>query len=79
VPQVTIPRLDSGVGFELARLASAETPTPLWFWAPWCPICAHEAPAIERLASEARDDLTVVAIGGRDDAENGPAFVPSTA
>jgi hypothetical protein len=33
------------------------------------------APAIERLAADARGQLAVVAIGGRDDAANGPAFV----
>ena len=47
----------------------------MWFWAPWCEICNHEAPAIERLAADARGELSVVAIGGRDRAANGPAFV----
>ena len=35
----------------------------------------HEAPAIERLASGSADELAVVAIGGRDETANGPAFV----
>ena len=35
----------------------------------------HEAPAIEQLAADARGELAVVAIGGRDKAANGPAFV----
>jgi thiol-disulfide isomerase/thioredoxin len=47
----------------------------VWFWAPWCEVCSHEAPAIEQLAASARDELTVIAIGGRDKAANGPAFV----
>jgi thiol-disulfide isomerase/thioredoxin len=75
VPELTIARLDGGGEFALTQLSSAETPTLLWFWAPWCEICNHEAPAIERLASRARGDLAVVAIGGRDDDANGPAFV----
>jgi thiol-disulfide isomerase/thioredoxin len=75
VPQLTIPRLGGGEAFQLTRLASAPNPTLLWFWAPWCPVCNQEAPAIERLAAEAKGDLTVIAIGGRDEAANGPPFV----
>lgn len=75
VPDVAIARLDGGGDFALGQLTRAEKPTLLWFWAPWCEVCNHEAPAIERLASGASDDLTVIAIGGRDDAANGPAFV----
>ena len=75
VPELSVPRLGSDGEFALTRLASAETPTLLWFWAPWCEICNHEAPAIERLAADARGELSVVAIGGRDRAANGPAFV----
>jgi thiol-disulfide isomerase/thioredoxin len=75
VPRLNVPRLDGGGDFALTRLASSESPTLLWFWAPWCEICNQEAANIERLAVEARNDLTVVAIGGRDDAANGPAFV----
>ena len=71
VPDLSLPRLDGGEAFALASLADAEKPTLLWFWAPWCSVCNGEAPKIEQLAS----DLNVVAIGGRDDAANGPAFV----
>jgi thiol-disulfide isomerase/thioredoxin len=75
VPDLAVARLDGDQDFALSRLREAETPTLLWFWAPWCEICNHEAPAIERLARQARGELAVVAIGGRDDAANGPAFV----
>jgi thiol-disulfide isomerase/thioredoxin len=75
VPDLAIPRLDGSGDFALGRLTTAETPTLLWFWAPWCEVCNHEAPAIERMAAEAGDQLAVIAIGGRDDAANGPAFV----
>jgi thiol-disulfide isomerase/thioredoxin len=75
VPAVSVPRLDGSGDFSLAGLRRAETPTLLWFWAPWCEVCNHEAPAIERLAGDADGELAVVAIGGRDDVANGPAFV----
>ena len=71
VPDLNLVRLDGGEPFELASLADADEPTLLWFWAPWCSVCNGEAPKIEQLAGE----LNVVAIGGRDDAANGPAFV----
>ena len=67
--------MDGEGEFALATLADADTPTLLWFWAPWCPVCNGEAPKIEQMAADARDDLAVIAIGGRDQAANGPAFV----
>ena len=75
VPELSVPRLDGEGEFALSQLASSETPTLLWFWAPWCPVCGEEAPAIERLAAEAGTELSVVAIGGRDNVANGPEFV----
>jgi thiol-disulfide isomerase/thioredoxin len=73
VPRLNVAHLDGGAEFALAELADAPKPTLLWFWAPWCPVCAGEAPAIEQLAHS--DELRVIAIGGRDKAANGPAFV----
>lgn len=73
VPQLSVARLSGDGEFALGQLAAAPTPTLLWIWAPWCEVCNHEAPAIERLAADARGELAVVAIGGRDKAANGPA------
>lgn len=75
VPDVSVARLDREGHFALSQLAAAKTPTLLWFWAPWCQVCNHEAPAIEKLAADAHGQLAVVAIGGRDHAANGPTFV----
>jgi thiol-disulfide isomerase/thioredoxin len=75
VPQVSVPRLDGGSEFALGELASSESPTLLWFWAPWCPVCNGEAPKVERFAAENGDEVRVLAIGGRDEAANGPPFV----
>ena len=71
VPALTVTRLDGGGEFELTQLASSDKPTLLWFWAPWCTVCNGEAPKIQKLAEK----LSVVAIGGRDQLANAPAFV----
>jgi thiol-disulfide isomerase/thioredoxin len=73
VPRINVAHLDGSAEFALAELASAPKPTLLWFWAPWCSICAAEAASVEELAQS--QDLRVIAIGGRDEAANGPAFV----
>jgi thiol-disulfide isomerase/thioredoxin len=75
VPALSVTRMDGSGDFALTQLASASTPTLLWFWAPWCTVCNGEAPKIQQLADEAGDRLAVVAIGGRDELANGPAFV----
>ena len=73
VPRINVAHLDGSAEFALADLADAPKPTLLWFWAPWCPICASEAPAVEELSRSG--ELRVIAIGGRDKIANGPAFV----
>ncbi|MBE2317722.1 TlpA family protein disulfide reductase [Solirubrobacter sp. CPCC 204708] len=72
VPALAVTRMDGDGEYQLSQLADAEAPTLLWFWAPWCTVCNGEAPKIERLA---QDGLSVVAIGGRDELANAPAFV----
>lgn len=47
----------------------------LWFWAPWCPNCNHEAPAVAEVARDYRDRVTVVGVAGRDTTEAMAAFV----
>jgi thiol-disulfide isomerase/thioredoxin len=73
--QDSLPSLTGERAFALRRLASGSEPTLLWFWAPWCEICNAEAPAIERLARNARPELRIVAIGGRDSIAAGRDFV----
>ena len=74
VPALTVTRMEDDTPYELTQLASAEKPTLLWFWAPWCSVCNGEAAEIQQLAAET-DAFDVVAIGGRDDIANGPEFV----
>ena len=73
-PRLTVTRMEDDAPYELAQLASAEKPTLLWFWAPWCSVCNGEAAEIQQLAAET-DAFDVVAIGGRDELANAPAFV----
>jgi thiol-disulfide isomerase/thioredoxin len=74
VPALTVTRIDDRSEYALAALNDSDKPTLLWFWAPWCPVCGGEAPKIQQLA-ERGDTLNVIAIGGRDDLANAPAFV----
>jgi peroxiredoxin len=74
LPELAIARLDGDGQLALSQLAAAKTPTLLWFWAPWCSVCNGEAAEIQQLAAET-DAFNVVAIGGRDDLANAPAFV----
>jgi thiol-disulfide isomerase/thioredoxin len=75
LPALTATRMEDNTPYELAQLASKDKPTLLWFWAPWCTVCNGEAPKIQQLAERNRDTFEVVAIGGRDELANGPAFV----
>lgn len=52
----------SGDSFDGASIAG--TPTVLWFWAPWCPVCAREAPLIADLAEQYAGQVSFVGIAG---------------
>lgn len=54
-----------GAEFSGERLAGK--PAVLWFWAPWCAICQHEAPFIARMAKEHGDEATFVGVAALDD------------
>jgi thiol-disulfide isomerase/thioredoxin len=40
-------------------------PDVLWFWAPWCPVCQGEAPAMGQIAA-AHPAVTFVGVAGLD-------------
>lgn len=42
-------------------------PAVLWFWAPWCGICAGQAPDVRDLAEDYAGAATVVGVAGLDD------------
>jgi peroxiredoxin len=46
----------------------AGKPVLLWFWAPWCPICADEVYDVKDLVETFGDRLTIVGVGGLDTA-----------
>jgi thiol-disulfide isomerase/thioredoxin len=41
-------------------------PAVLWFWAPWCPTCRAQAPAVSDLAEEYDGRVAVIGVGGLD-------------
>lgn len=42
----------------------AGKPAVLWFWAPWCPTCRAQAPAVSEIAKEYQGQVAVVGVGG---------------
>lgn len=55
----------AGGSFDGAQLVGA--PAVLWFWAPWCSMCASEAPDVSALAQEYDGAATVLGVAGLDD------------
>jgi thiol-disulfide isomerase/thioredoxin len=53
-----------GDRFEGASLEGE--PAVLWFWAPWCPTCRAQAPAVSDLAEEYEGRVAVVGVGSLD-------------
>ncbi len=51
-----------GAQFDGAALAGK--PAVLWFWAPWCPTCRAQAPAVSALAKTYDGEVNVVGVGG---------------
>jgi thiol-disulfide isomerase/thioredoxin len=53
-----------GKSFTGANLA--ERPVVFWFWAPWCPKCAAEGPAVAKVAEKYGDRAAFVGVAGLD-------------
>lgn len=51
-----------GATFDGAQLQGK--PAVLWFWAPWCPTCRAQAPAVSALATTYSGEVAVVGVGG---------------
>jgi peroxiredoxin len=51
-----------GSSFDGASLAGKNA--VLWFWAPWCTVCARGAGAVTKAAAELRDSVTFVGVAG---------------
>lgn len=54
-----------GKAFKGASLAGK--PVVFWFWAPWCPKCIGEGPAVAKAAAKYKGQVSFVGIGGLDD------------
>jgi thiol-disulfide isomerase/thioredoxin len=53
-----------GAAFDGASLAAR--PVVFWFWAPWCPKCQREGPAVAKTAAKYGDKVQFVGIAGLD-------------
>ncbi|MFY2861582.1 protein disulfide oxidoreductase [Mycobacterium sp. THU-M104] len=52
----------------------AGKPAVLWFWAPWCPTCQQEAPALAKVAAS-NPHVTFVGVAARDQVSSMQSFV----
>jgi peroxiredoxin len=62
-----------GADFEGASLAGQDA--VLWFWAPWCTICAGEAPAIRDAAETHGADVAFLGVAGLGETSEMRTFV----
>ena len=65
-----------GQTFNAATLAGK--PVLLWFWAPWCPTCAAQAPDVLDLQRTYAGKLGILGVAGLDDQNNMQPFVDRT-
>ncbi|GLX97305.1 redoxin family protein [Herbidospora sp. NBRC 101105] len=54
-----------GTAFDGRSLAGK--PAVLWFWAPWCPKCQAEGPAVAKAAQKYGGRVVFVGVAGLDD------------
>lgn len=54
-----------GSSFDGAQIAGK--PAVLWFWAPWCPTCHAQAPAVSSLAEKYGAKVSILGVGGLAD------------
>ena len=67
----------NGKAFDGTELAGS--PVVLWFWAPWCPKCQAEGPAVAKTAKKYGDKVRFVGIAGLDKSKDQMAkFVDRT-
>lgn len=81
--QITLPSLrlldvGSGRTVDLASYQPQHKAVLVWAWAPYCPYCRREAPAVEQFARQQRNVLQVVGVGTQNTAGEARAFRRST-
>ncbi|GAB3487053.1 thiol-disulfide isomerase/thioredoxin [Amycolatopsis cihanbeyliensis] len=62
-------------GAEFSGESLAGEAAVLWFWAPWCPNCAAEAPAVAETAGTHAGEVTFLGVASQDEVGKMKDFV----
>lgn len=76
-PNVKLNMLGGGEK-QLAEIAGVGTPVVLNFWSSTCAPCLNEMPALESVAKDLGDKVTVLGINSQDTVESGKKMVAQT-
>ncbi|MDQ6697381.1 MAG: TlpA family protein disulfide reductase [Actinomycetota bacterium] len=74
LPSLQLLDVGSGRTVDLARYQPKGKPLLVWAWAPYCPYCRREAPAVESFARLHRDVLQIVGVGTQNTAAEAREF-----
>jgi len=78
IPAVDVVDVRTGESVNLGSIVPSDKPVLLWAWAPHCSACRGEAGALEKLAANHLDQLTVIGIGTQDDLNYARGFLADT-
>lgn len=78
LPSLRLLDVGSGRPVNLAHYQPRGKPLLVWAWAPYCPYCRREAPAVEQFARLHGRDLQIIGVGTQNTPAEAQAFRTQT-